>query len=158
IFLPDGEAPHPGARHSQPLLGARLREIAEGGAEAFYRGETARKLVAFLQGLGGLHTLEDFAAAAEGADYVTPLSTRYRGWEVCQCPPNGQGLAALMILNILQGFELGAELAPADRIHLHAEATKLAYHHRDALLCDPGQGTVPLAELLSESTAAVLRD
>lgn len=157
VFLPDGQAPRPGQRHRQPLLAARLREIAEGGAAAFYEGETARSLVAFLQELGGLHSLSDFAEAVDGADYAEPIARGYRGYEVLECPPNGQGLAALMILSILEGFELGPELAPADRIHLHAEATKLAYHHRDALLCDPAFARVPVAELLSEATAATLR-
>lgn len=157
VFLPDGEAPKPGERRRQPLLGRRLREIAEGGAEAFYRGETAKKLVAFLNALGGPHSLEDFAEAAEGADYAEPIARSYRGVEVLECPPNGQGLAALLILSILEGFELGPELPMAERVHLHAEATKLAYHHRDALLCDPAFAEVPVAELLSEATAAVLR-
>ncbi|SMF09595.1 gamma-glutamyltranspeptidase / glutathione hydrolase [Tistlia consotensis] len=157
IFLPDGEAPKAGTRHRQPLLAERLTEIAAGGAEAFYQGETAQRLVAFLKSLGGLHELEDFAAATDGADWVEPISLNYRGVEVLECPPNGQGLAALMILSILQGFDLGPDLPFADRVHLHAEATKLAYHHRDALLCDPAFAAVPVAELLSEATAAILR-
>ncbi len=157
VFLPEGEAPRAGASHRQPLLAARLAEIAAGGAEAFYTGETARNLVAFLQSLGGLHSEEDFATACDGADYAEPIGLAYRGWEVLECPPNGQGLAALMILSVLQGFDLGPELDLAERVHLHAEATKLAYHHRDALLCDPAFAPTPVAELLSEETAAILR-
>ncbi|MDJ1158854.1 gamma-glutamyltransferase family protein [Chelatococcus sp. SYSU_G07232] len=156
-YLPDGRAPKAGERHAQPRLGARLREIAREGADAFYLGPTAESLVRFLNGLGGLHTLDDFAAALDGADYVTPIRTRYRGYDVYECPPNGQGLATLMILNILSGFDLSDTLSPADRAHLHAEATKLAYHHRDALIADPAHLPFPVEALLSDEVAATLR-
>lgn len=152
-FLPGGKAPKAGDRHAQPLLGQRLREIARDGAEAFYLGKTAEALVRRLNGLGGLHTLDDFAAGLDGADYVKPISTSYRGHEILECPPNGQGLAALLILNVLSRFDPGPGMPEADRIHLHAEATKLAYHHRDALVGDPAAGVVPVAELLSEAVA-----
>lgn len=154
-FLPGGKAPEAGDRHAQPLLGARLREIARDGAQAFYLGRTAQSLVSRLTALGGLHTLDDFAAGLDGAEYVTPISTAYRGHDILECPPNGQGLAALMILNVLSRFDL-AGMAEADRIHVHAEATKLAYHHRDALLGDPAAGATPVEELLSETVAKTL--
>ena len=156
LFLPGGRAPKAGERHAQPLLGARLREIARDGAAAFYTGRTADSLVAYLHGLGGLHTLEDFAAGATSAIYVDPIETAYRGRDVLECPPNGQGLAALLILNILSRFDLGPSLGDADRVHLHAEATKLAYHHRSALLGDPAAMTVSVETLLSPETAATL--
>ncbi|WP_048645943.1 gamma-glutamyltransferase family protein [Nitratireductor soli] len=157
VYLPDGRAPAAGERHAQPLLGARLREIARDGAAAFYLGRAAQSLVHYLNGLGGLHTLDDFAAGLDGADYVAPIVSSYRGHEVYECPPNGQGVAALMILNILSGFDLGESLSMADRVHLHAEATKLAYHHRDALIADPTQTSQPVEALLSDETAALLR-
>ncbi|UIJ72233.1 gamma-glutamyltransferase family protein [Aurantimonas sp. HBX-1] len=153
LFLPAGKPLAPGARHAQPRLGQRLREIAAHGARAFYEGATAASLVQYLKGLGGLHTLEDFAGMTEGAFYTAPISSDYRGYTVEQCPPNGQGLAALMLLNILREFDLGEGLSTVDRIHLHAEATKLAYHSRDALLADPAAMTVPIEELLSHGTA-----
>lgn len=153
LFLPGGKPPAPGSRHAQPLLGQRLREIAKHGAEAFYEGATAASLVRYLKDLGGLHTLEDFAGMKDGAFYTAPISSEYRGYTVEQCPPNGQGLAALMLLNILREFDLGEGLSLVNRIHLHAEATKLAYHSRDALLADPTTMTVTLEELLSLDTA-----
>ncbi len=157
VFLPRGRAPEAGERHVQPKLAEQFRAIARDGAAAFYLGRTAESLVAYLRSIGGLHTLDDFAAAVDGADYVTPISTSYRGHDVFECPPNGQGVAALMMLNILQGFELSEKMPPADRIHLHAEATKLAYFHRDALLGDPAHLPYPVETLLSEQTAATLR-
>lgn len=157
VFLPGGRAPTEGERHAQPLLGQRLREIARDGAAAFYLGRTAESLVRFLNGLGGLHTLEDFADAADGADYVTPIVTSYHGYDVYECPPNGQGLAALMMLNVLAGFDLSEKLPLAERVHLHAEATKLAYHHRDALIADPAHLPYPVEQLLSDEVAHALR-
>ncbi|WP_226552576.1 gamma-glutamyltransferase family protein [Celeribacter naphthalenivorans] len=137
LFLPDGVAPKAGQRHAQPLLGTRLREIAAKGVAGFYEGETAAKMVAHLKALGGLHSEEDFHKGAHQAHWVEPISTRYAGYDVLECPPNGQGLAALLILRILSKFDMGETLSEADRIHLHAEAVKLAYHHRDALIGDP---------------------
>ncbi len=88
---------------------------------------------------------------------LTPIRTNYRGYDVYECPPNGQGVAALMILNVLGGFDLGPDLPLADRIHLHAEATKLAYHHRDCLIGDPAHLQYPVETLLSAETTAALR-
>lgn len=155
-LLPGGGAPAAGSLHAQPALARTLRLIAREGAAPFYRGEIAERLVRFLRARGGLHSPDDFASTT--ADWVEPISTTYRGYEVLECPPNGQGLAALMILNILSGFDLSPDaLGEADRIHLIAEATKLAYHHRDALVCDPDAMTVPPETLLSERTAGNLR-
>lgn len=156
-YLIGGRAPKVGERHAQPKLGARLREIAKDGAAAFYTGKTAESLVKRLNALGGLHTVDDFAAGMEVADYVTPIHANYRGYDVYECPPNGQGVAALMILNVLGGFELGEGLSMAERVHLHAEATKLAYHHRDHLIGDFDHLPHPSETLLSAETTANLR-
>lgn len=150
LFLPGGAAPRAGDRHAQPLLGRRLRDIAANGAAAFYEGAIAESMVRHLRALGGTHTIEDFADGRDAAFYETPISTHYRGVEVEECPPNGQGLAALMILNILKAFDLGPSTSLADRVHIHAEAVKLVYHHRDALICDPASMTVSVADLLSD--------
>lgn len=157
FFLPAGRAPSAGDTFRQPLLAARLREIATGGAAAFYGGETARRMVGHLRALGGLHTEDDFSQAADQAHWVEPISASYRGYDVIECPPNGQGLAALMILRILEGFDLGPDLPEADRIHLHAEATKLAYHHRDRLIGDPSTSEGLADELLSDAVIDALR-
>lgn len=157
VFLIDNQPPQPGEILRQPLLGARLREVAEKGAAGFYQGATAEAMVAYLQSMGGLHSIEDFNAATDGADWQEPISATYRGHEVLQCGPNGQGLAALLILKILEGFDMGPDVPLADRVHLQAEATKLAYHHRDALIAD-GAHCVGLSEqLLAEDTIANLR-
>lgn len=156
IFLANGKAPVAGDIVSQPLLADRLEEIAAQGAAGFYEGETAQKMVAHLNSLGGLHTIEDFAAGKNGANWVDPVSASYRGYEVHECPPNGQGLAALVILKIIEGFDI-ASMSDADRIHLHAEATKIAYHHRDALIADPGHCGGVAETLLSDEVIATLR-
>ncbi|MTH79735.1 gamma-glutamyltransferase family protein [Paracoccus aestuariivivens] len=156
VFLPDGRPPVTGERHAQPLLAARLREIAKSGAKGFYTGETASHMVAHLRSLGGLHTEVDFAAGCDEAEWVTPIHANYRGYDIHECPPNGQGLAALVILRILEGFDM-ASLSEADRIHLHAEATKLAYHHRDALIGDASVCAGLAEELLSDAVIETLR-
>jgi gamma-glutamyltranspeptidase/glutathione hydrolase len=137
-------------------LAATLERIAERGRDGFYAGPVAEDMVARLQGLGGVHTMDDFAA--HRGDFVTPIRTSYRGFEVLECPPNGQGIVALIMLNILAGFDL-AGMAPLslERLHLELEAARLAYADRDAYLADPSQAEVPVAALLSEAHAADLR-
>ncbi|MGF1499576.1 MAG: gamma-glutamyltransferase, partial [Elainellaceae cyanobacterium] len=96
IFLPQGRSPRPGKLHRQPELARTLTAIAQQGRDAFYQGAIAQDMVDYLRQLGGLHTLDDFATAQ--GEYVTPIATTYRGYEVYECPPNGQGLAALLML------------------------------------------------------------
>ncbi|MEO1622262.1 MAG: gamma-glutamyltransferase [Cyanobacteria bacterium J06632_3] len=156
MLLVNGEAPKAGDRHSQPELGQTLQAIADHGRDAFYTGEIAEDIVSYLNALGGLHTLEDFVAPQ--ADYVTPISTRYRGYEVMECPPNGQGLTALIMLNILAECDL-TDHAPmsAQRLHLECEAAKLACGVRDRYVADPDQVDIPLDFLLSQEYASQLR-
>ena len=113
-------------------------------------------MVAHLRSLGGLHTEQDFADATDGAEWVDPISASYRGFDIHECPPNGQGLAALLILKIIEGFDMGT-LSVADRIHVQAEATKLAYHHRDELLGDPDHCAGLTERLMSDAAIAALR-
>jgi gamma-glutamyltranspeptidase/glutathione hydrolase len=156
LFLPGGQVPKAGDKHRQPALAETLKRIGRDGRAAFYEGPVAAEIVAVLQGQGGLHTEQDFAE--QRGEYVEPIRTSYRGHDVYECPPNGQGLAALMILNILSGYEMsGGKLRIADRIHLLAEATKQVFAVRDARFADPRQADVPVAEFLSADYAARLR-
>ncbi|NIA67507.1 gamma-glutamyltransferase [Pelagibius litoralis] len=156
IFLPNGKPPALGSVHSQPLLAASLEMIAEQGRDAFYKGAIAEDLVAHLRELGGLHSLEDFAAAA--GEYVDPIKSGYKGYDIYQCPPNGQGVIALLLLNILSGYDLASmDAMGAERLHIEIEAMRLAYGARDAQLADPAQAEVPVEKLLSADYAAELR-
>lgn len=156
IYLPGGAPPRVGDIHKQERLAATLTAIAEGGRDAFYTGAIARDMVDYLRDLGGLHTLEDFAA--HEATAVEPISTTYRGHEVLQIPPNGQGITVLLMLNILAGFDLAAlDPVGVERFHLEAEATRLAYRMRDSMIADPAQAAVPVEEILSPAFADRLR-
>ncbi|MDF8357557.1 gamma-glutamyltransferase family protein [Ensifer adhaerens] len=147
-FLVDGRAPLVGTVQYQPLLAERLEQIGHEGPDAFYHGEVASRIVAFLRERGGLHTLDDFAAAR--GEYVKPISTLFRGYQVHECPPNGQGIIALMILKILERFEPKADPLDIETLHVEVEAARLAYAARDELL---GDGEVPVDYLLSDALA-----
>jgi gamma-glutamyltranspeptidase/glutathione hydrolase len=156
VYLPGGVAPDIGGKLIHPALGATLRRIAREGRAAFYEGTVAEEIVATLRALGGLMQLEDLASAR--ADYVTPIGADYRGHRIWQCPPNGQGVAALLIARILAGFDMAdPALGEADRIHLLAEATKVAYRQRDALVADPAFHPLDVEALLSDASIAAMR-
>jgi gamma-glutamyltranspeptidase / glutathione hydrolase len=156
LFLRGGAPYQSGELHVQPELGATLRKIAAEGRSGFYEGEVAEDLVRRLQELGGLHDLSDFAATR--GDYVDPISISYRGYDVFQLPPNNQGITALMMLNILSGYDLSA-LDPngAERLHLALEAGRLAYHNRDRHVADQGVVDVPVEPMLSKAYADHMR-
>ncbi len=154
LMMVDGATPAAGTMHRQPRLAGTLRRIAAEGRDGFYQGEVAEDIVSHLRKLGGLHTLDDFAEA--DAEYVTPIRTAYRGVDIWECPPNGQGICALMILNQLAGWDIDS-LNETDRIHLMAEATKLAYRERDMWVGDPDQVEVPVERLLSDAHTESLR-
>ena len=125
-FLPEGRPPGPGEIFYQEDLAATLSAVAEGGADAFYKGEIARSIALSTQEAGGYLSEEDLTAHETA--WVEPISTEYRGVRVYEIPPPGQGVAALEMLNILEGFELdGLGPMSAERIHLEVEAKKLAY-------------------------------
>ncbi|PPR25850.1 MAG: putative gamma-glutamyltransferase YwrD [Alphaproteobacteria bacterium MarineAlpha9_Bin4] len=147
-FLKGNDPYKPGEIHLQPDLGKTLREISKTGKEGFYSGWVAEDMVEKLKSLGGRHTLNDFSNL--NVEYVDPISITYRGYDIYECPPNGQGIVALMILNILQEFDVSS-LGPDsfERIHLEAEATKIAFHHRNKYLGDPKFINVPVEKLLS---------
>ena len=147
-YLPGGRAPTEGDLFRMPALAETLRAVARQGRAGFYDGAVADGIVAKLRSLGGLHTAEDFDA--QRAEAVAPLSTRFRGHDVYECPPNGQGLIALMMLRLAEKLDLASQ-AEADRIHLLAEITKAAYLARDTYLADPRQVAVPVEALLSDA-------
>lgn len=154
FFLLDGAAPRAGQVFRAPGQAEVLRRIAQEGRAGFYTGEVAQDMVDSLRALGGVHTLEDFAANA--CDYTTPVSGTYRGTEIVEHAPNGQGATAILLLNILSHFDI-ASMDPnsAQRIHIEAEATKLAYDARNRFLADPDH-TTRLAHMLAPETAARL--
>lgn len=156
LFLPDGKPPRIGQLVRQPELAATLERIAVEGRDGFYAGPVAEDIVGYLRRLGGLHTLDDFAAQA--CEYVEPISSPYRGYDVHQCPPNGQGIAVLLMLGILEGFDL-ARFAPlsTERMHLQGEATRLAYYVCEETIGDPRHNDIPVAELLSPQHIEKLR-
>jgi gamma-glutamyltranspeptidase/glutathione hydrolase len=156
IFAPEGRPIALGERLRQPALASTFRRIAHEGRAGFYEGPVAQEIVAKLNRLGGLHTLEDFAA--QSCEYVTPIAAPYRDHQLYECPPNGQGLAALMILRTLEGYALSGEpFSEADRIHLLAEAGKAAYRARDAYFADPRLAKVDVERFLSDAYADAVR-
>jgi len=156
VFMPGGKVPEEGQIHIQPELAETLKTVAEKGREGFYEGPVAEAMVAKLRSLGGLHTVEDFAATK--GDYVTAITTDYRGYRIHQIPPNNQGVTALIMLNILEGFDL-AQYDPlsAERTHLEIEAGRIAFAVRDRAISDPGTLKVSPEQLVSKDWAASLR-
>ncbi len=155
-FTPMGRAPVEGEVIQNPDLAKTLDMIGRGGREVFYRGELADKMAAYLSRIGSYLSKEDFEQHT--SRWVTPVSVNYRGYDVYELPPNGQGIAALQILNILEGFDL-ARLGhnSADYLHLQIEAKKLAFADRARFYADPEFSQIPVAELLSKDYAAVRR-
>ncbi|NLU22904.1 MAG: gamma-glutamyltransferase [Phycisphaerae bacterium] len=152
-YLRDGRAPQPGERMTNRHLAQTYRRIAQEGRDAFYRGEIARQIVAFSEANGGLFSLRDFAEHT--STWVEPVSTNYRGYDVWELPPNGQGIAVLQILNLLEPFDLrGLGHNTAEYLHLFIEAKKLAYEDRAKFYADPEvEKNLPIAELISKPYA-----
>ncbi len=151
-LLVDGRAPVAGTRFRQAKLAHSLRLIATHGRDAFYRGDIAENIVRFSRTQSGLLELEDFAA--HRSEWVEPISTDYRGLKVYELPPNGQGITALMMLNILEQAELGRlEHLSAEHIHLVSETYRLALAERDRFVADPEFSDVPIAAMLSKDFA-----
>ena len=155
-YLVDGRAPSEGDLVRNPALGRTFRILAEGGRDAFYRDELGEMIVRSLQEKGGLLTMEDLKA--HRSDWVDPISTTFHGYEVFEIPPNGQGLTALLALNILENEDFSLlEPESADYYHLILETMKLAFADRDFYIADPGFTDVPVERLLSKEYAAERR-
>ena len=143
------EAPRPGDLFKNPALANSLRQIAAHGRDAFYNGPMTETMVKFLDAQGGVHTLEDFRDFQP--EWVEPVSTTYRGWTVYELPPNGQGIAALSMLNIMEHFPM-AQYGhnSADALHVMIEAKKLAYSDMYKYVGDPRFSTIPTKQLISK--------
>ncbi|NVM27036.1 MAG: gamma-glutamyltransferase [Desulfobacterales bacterium] len=151
-YLIDGRAPELGEIFKQPDLARTFKRIAMGGHDVFYKGEIAEAIAACSQENGGLITMRDLNAHT--STWVTPISTNYRGYDVYECPPNGQGLVALLALNILEGYDLQSlRHNSPDYLHLLIEAMKLAFADADKYVADPDFVDIPLEGLLSKSYA-----
>ena len=152
----DGRAPLPGEVFRNPGLARALRQVAEGGKAAFYQGEIAEAIAHAVQSAGGCLTYEDLAA--HHSTWDEPIFVTYRDLCIWECPPNGQGLAALLALNLLEGFDLAA-LPPlsAERLHLEIEAMRLAFADTRWFVADPAFNPFPLEVLLSKGYAASRR-
>jgi gamma-glutamyltranspeptidase/glutathione hydrolase len=155
-YLVNGRAPRAGETFRQPNLARTLRALAAGGRDEFYKGETARRIVEYFKNNGGFISAEDLAA--QKSDWVDPISTNYRGYTVYEIPPSGQGITALIALNILEGFDLaGLNKQPTSYYHTLIEATKLAFADRNRYIADPSFAKVPVHQLLSKDYAAKRR-
>ncbi len=151
-YMPDGRMPEKGEIFRNPYLANTYETIGRDGRDAFYRGEIARTIAQHVQENGGFLSFEDLASHT--SEWVDPVSTNYRGYDVWQLPPNGQGIAVLQILNILEGFDIAAMgLYSPEYVHLFLEAKKLAFEDRAHYYADMDFSPVPLKELISKEYA-----
>jgi gamma-glutamyltranspeptidase/glutathione hydrolase len=156
-YMPNGDVPRKGEMFKNPRLANTLAAIADKGRDEFYKGDIARKIDAYMAEQGGLLTYEDLAE--HKSEWVTPVSTNYRGWEVYELPPNGQGIAALQILNILEGFDIASMgFGSAEYLHTLVEAKKLAFEDRAKFYADMDFVDVPVARLISKNYADERRE
>lgn len=156
-YLVDGRAPAPGSVFKSPTLAKSLRQIASGGRDAFYRGPIAKEIVRYAQESGGFMTMEDLEA--HSSTWVEPIGVNYRGYDVYQIPPNGQGIGVLLGLNILEGFDIrSTKHNSPEYLHLLIEAKKVAYADLYTYVADPQKSKVPVEGLLSKEYAAQRRD
>ena len=153
VYMPDGKPPAKGEVFKNPYLAETLKTIASGGRDAFYKGDIARTIGSFMEEQGGFLSYEDMAA--HESEWVDPVSTNYRGFDIWELPPNGQGIAALQILNILEGFDIAAMgFGSAEYIHHFVEAKKLAFEDRAKYYADPDFQDIPVERLISKQYAA----
>ena len=152
VWLKDGEMPKKGQIFKNPQLARTLQIIAERGRKGFYEGEIAKTIVDFIQSQGGFLSYEDLSEFH--SEWVEPVSTNYRGYDIWELPPNGQGIAALQILNILENYDIkGMSLLSSEYIHLFVEAKKLAFADRAKYYADPKFARIPISQLISKSYA-----
>ncbi|GAB3164851.1 gamma-glutamyltransferase [Telluribacter humicola] len=156
VYMPNGKFPVKGELFQNPDLARTLEAISKGGRDAFYKGPIAKAIADHVLKEGGFLSAEDLAR--HSSEWVEPVSTNYRGYDVWELPPNGQGIAALQMLNILEGFDLkAAGFGSADYLHLLAEAKKLAFEDMATYYGDPAFSKLPTQQLISKEYAAERR-
>lgn len=152
VFMPGGEVPRKGQIFKNPSLAATYEKIATGGRDAFYKGDIARSIAAYVKEQGGFLDYDDLAAHT--SNWVEPVSTNYRGFDVWELPPNGQGIAALQILNVLEQYDVASMgFGSAEYIHAFVEAKKLAFEDRAKFYADPDFSDIPVDWLISKPYA-----
>jgi len=151
-FTIDGRAPRSGETWKNPQLANTLQQIADGGRDAFYKGDIARTIDAYFKANDGFLSFDDLAS--HSGEWIEPVSTRYRGFDVWELPPSGQGIAALQILNLLEPYDLKSYgFGSPEHVHLFVEAKKLAFADRAASYADPGFYRSPVERLISKDYA-----
>lgn len=156
VYMPGGKTPSKGEIFKNPLLANTLEKIVKGGRYEFYKGSIAKDIAVFMKKQGGFITYDDMYR--HHSEWVDPVSTNYRGYDVWELPPNGQGIAALQMLNILEGYDIASMgFGSAEYMHLFTEAKKLAYEDRAKFYADPFFSKIPVAELISKKYAAERR-
>jgi gamma-glutamyltranspeptidase/glutathione hydrolase len=152
VYMPGGKAPAKGEIFKNPALANTLEKIATGGRDEFYRGSIAKDIADFMKKQGGFLSYDDLAR--HHSEWVEPISTNYRGYDIWELPPNGQGIATLQILNILEGFDIASMgFGSAEYIHTFTEAKKLAFEDRARYYTDPAFSQVPVTSLISKKYA-----
>jgi gamma-glutamyltranspeptidase/glutathione hydrolase len=156
-YMPGGNAPHHGETFHNPALAAALEKVAKGGRDAFYRGDIAHAYDKFMREVGGFVRYEDLAD--QHSEWVEPVSVNYRGYDVWELPPNGQGVVALEMLQLLKGFDLRhAGFGSPDHLHYFLEAKKLAFEDRARYYGDPAYYEPPVPALISTAYADKRRE
>ena len=156
-FIPNYTMPRCGQSFNTPRLAATYEALAEKGRDEFYKGDIARRIDAYMAEQGGLLNYDDLAA--HHSEWVTPVSTNYRGWDVYELPPNGQGIAALQILNILEGYDIASMgFGSAEYLHTLTEAKKLAFADRAKFYDEMDFVDVPVTKLIAKDYAAARRE
>ena len=152
IYMPNGNAPQKGEIFKNPYLANTLEKIAIGGRDVFYKGEIAKKIDEYMKRQGGFLSYDDLASHT--SEWIEPVSTNYRGYDVWELPPNGQGIAALQILNILEQYDIASMgFGSAEYLHVLIEAKKLAFEDRAKYYADPAFANVPVEQLISKEYA-----
>lgn len=157
IFMPNGKAPAKGEVFTNPYLANTLEKIAKEGRDVFYKGSIAKKIAIYMEENGGFLSYEDLAS--HKSEWVEPISSNYRGYDVWELPPNGQGTAALQILNILEGYDIASMgFGSKKYIHHFVEAKKLAFEDRAKYYSDPAFNDIPVEQLISKEYADQRRE